>query len=60
MRVRFAEGEDELQLEVEGQRLSVKRGEAVDVPNEVGKRLLEQGWEEAKQSKPGVKSEEKD
>jgi len=64
MRVRFAEGEDELLLEVEGaegegpKRFSVKRGEAVDVPTTLGKQLLKQGWEEAERSKPGAKDGE--
>lgn len=59
-RVRFTEGEDSLEFEdASGKRHVVARGEAVDVPAETAKQLIKQGWEAAKKSKPGAKSEEK-
>lgn len=56
MRVKFTEGPDA--LEIAELRQVVQRGEAVDVPNEVGKKLIDQGWEKAKASSPGVKKED--
>lgn len=56
MKVRYDEGPDE--VEIAELRLIVGRGEAVEVPTELGKQLVKQGWEEAKQSKPGAARKE--
>lgn len=44
MKVRYAEGLAE--VTVEGVSEPVKRGETVQVDDEVGKQLCEQGWEQ--------------
>ena len=46
MKVRYTEGPDELVIAAIG--VKAKRGEAVEVPNEIGKSLIEQGWENVK------------
>jgi hypothetical protein len=45
MKVRYSEGLAE--VTVEGVSEPVKRGETVEVDDEVGKQLVKQGWEES-------------
>lgn len=45
MKVCYSEGPDALTVPAAG--VVAQRGQAVDVPAEVGKQLLEQGWEKA-------------
>lgn len=57
MKVRYTEGPDALELADAG--VIAERGEAVEVPDEVGERLLEQGFEEVGKSK-GRKAEKEE
>lgn len=46
MKVRYEEGPDSLLIADIG--VQADRGEAVEVPKEVGEKLVEQGWTEVK------------
>lgn len=48
MKVRYKEGPDALVVAVVG--VKAERGEAVEVPTEIGEKLVEQGWEASKSS----------
>lgn len=45
MKVRYNEGSDALTVPAAG--VVAQRGQVVEVPAEVGKQLLDQGWEKA-------------
>jgi hypothetical protein len=55
MKVQYDEGPDALNVPACG--VIAQRGEAVDVPDEIGKSLIEQGWKQAGKSKPEPKKE---
>jgi hypothetical protein len=56
MKVQYDEGPDALNVPACG--VIAQRGEAVDVPDEIGESLIEQGWKQVgKSSKPEVKKE---
>ncbi len=46
MKVRYEDGPESLLIAEVG--VQVERGEAVEVPTEVGEKLVDQGWEAAK------------
>lgn len=46
MKVRYTDGPDSLVIAAIG--VEAKRGEAVEVPTEIGESLVEQGWSEVK------------
>jgi hypothetical protein len=46
MKVRYEEGPESLLIAEVG--VQAERGEAVEVPNEVGEKLVSQGWTEVK------------
>lgn len=46
MKVRYKEGPDALVIATVG--VKAERGEAVEVPNEIGEQLVAQGWDEVK------------
>lgn len=46
MKVRYEDGPDSLLIAEVG--IKAERGETVEVPTEVGEKLVEQGWEAAK------------
>lgn len=46
MKVRYSDGPESLVIAAIG--VEVKRGEAVEVPSEVGEALVDQGWSEVK------------
>lgn len=46
MKVRYNEGPDSLLVAEVG--VKAERGEAIEVPNEVGEKLVEQGWDAVK------------
>lgn len=46
MKVRYEDGPESLLIAEVG--VQVERGEAVEVPDEVGEKLVEQGWTAAK------------
>lgn len=46
MKVRYSEGPDELVIAAIG--VKAERGQAVEVPTEIGEVLVEQGWDEVK------------
>ena len=46
MKVRYTEGPESLLIAEVG--VEVERGDAVEVPSEVGKKLVDQGWTEVK------------
>lgn len=50
MKVKYTEGPESLVIAECNKQ--VKRGEPVDVPEAVAKKLLEQGWQEAKAPAP--------
>jgi hypothetical protein len=51
VKVRYTDGPDSLVIAAIG--VEAKRGEAVEVPTEIGESLVEQGWSEVKStSKP--------
>jgi len=54
MKVKYSEGLAE--VTVEGVAEPVKRGDAVEVDDKVGKQLLKQGWQEVSHHKTAEKS----
>lgn len=61
MKVLYEEGPRALMVPAAG-GVTARRGEAIDVPDEIGKQLLAQGWKQADKSavKPAVKPQSKE
>lgn len=55
MKVRYEEGPDALVIAAIG--VEAKRGEAVEVPTEVGELLVDQGWKTSKSQTTAKKKE---
>jgi hypothetical protein len=53
MKVQFNEGPESLLISACG--VIAQRGESVEVPEEIGKQLIEQGWSQSGKSKPEPK-----
>lgn len=57
MKVKFEEGPEALNIPACG--VIAERGKEVDVPDDIGKKLLDQGWSEAGKSTPKPNKETK-